>query len=39
MAVGGADLAGMTPARYIMDVISRMVPSDADLSLGLPVKK
>jgi hypothetical protein len=39
LALIGADLAGMTPASYIMDVISRAVPSDADLSLGVPVKK
>lgn len=38
LAVTGADLAGMTPARYIIDVISRAVPSEADLSLGLPSK-
>jgi hypothetical protein len=32
----GADLAGMTPAKYITDVIARSVGNDADLSLGLP---
>jgi hypothetical protein len=32
------ELAGMTPARYIIDVISRAVPPDADLTLGLPSK-
>ncbi len=38
LAIGGADLAGMTPARYIIDVITRSVGSDADLSLGVPSK-
>ena len=36
LSVPGADLSGMTPAKYILDVITRSVPSDADLSLGLP---
>lgn len=34
IALLGADLAGMTPASYIIDVISRAVPDDADLTLG-----
>jgi hypothetical protein len=34
----GAALAGMTPASYIIDVISRAVPDDADLTLGAPPK-
>jgi hypothetical protein len=38
LALLGADLAGMTPANYIMDVISRAVPKDADLTLGPPAK-
>jgi len=38
IALQGADLAGMTPASYIIDVISHAVPKDADLSLGLPSK-
>jgi len=38
LALPGADLAGMTPAKYIVDVISHVVPSDADLNLGLPQK-
>ena len=36
LSIGGADLAGMTPAKYIIDVISRSVGPDADLSFGLP---
>jgi hypothetical protein len=38
LALGGADLAGMTPAKYIIEVISKSVRSDANLSLGLPQK-
>jgi len=34
LSLDGADLAGMTPTKYIVDVISRSVGSDADLSLG-----
>jgi hypothetical protein len=30
------ELAGMTPAKFIIDVISHSVPNDADLSLGVP---
>jgi hypothetical protein len=36
LSLGGADLAGMTPARYIIDVISLFVGTDADLSFGVP---
>jgi hypothetical protein len=36
LALPGADLAGMTPAKYLIDVISRSVGADADLSLGIP---
>lgn len=36
--IGGADLAGMTPAKYIIEVISRCVGIDADLSFGVPSK-
>jgi hypothetical protein len=36
LSVPGADLSGMTPAKYIIDVISHSVSSDADLRLGLP---
>jgi hypothetical protein len=36
LALGGADLAGMTPAKYIIDVITRSVGPDADLSFGVP---
>lgn len=36
LAMGGADLAGMTPAKYIIDVINRSVGPDADLSFGVP---
>jgi hypothetical protein len=36
LAVGHADLAGMTPAKYILDTIARAVPEDADLTLGVP---
>jgi hypothetical protein len=35
----GADLSGMTPAIYMLDVITRSVPDDSDLSLGLPSKQ
>jgi hypothetical protein len=34
----GGDLAGMTPASFIVDVVSHSVPDDADLSLGIPAK-
>jgi hypothetical protein len=37
-ALSGADLAGMTPASFILDVISEAAPNDADLTLGLPAK-
>jgi len=36
LAINGADLAGMTPTKYIIDVITRSVGADADLSLGAP---
>jgi hypothetical protein len=36
LALNGADLAGMTPAKYIMEVISQSVGTDADLNLGVP---
>jgi hypothetical protein len=38
MVLPAGDLAGITPAKYIIDVISHSVPKDADLSLGLPSK-
>jgi hypothetical protein len=38
IALVGADLAGMTPASYIVDVIAHAVPNDADLTLGSPAK-
>ena len=38
VALPGAALAGMTPASYIIDVISHTVPNDADLTLGSPPK-
>jgi hypothetical protein len=38
LSVPGADLSGMTPSRLILDVITHAVPSDADLTLGLPQK-
>jgi hypothetical protein len=38
LARQGANLAGITPARYIIEVITRSVPNTADLSLGLPAK-
>jgi hypothetical protein len=38
LSMGGADLAGMTPAKYIIDVISDSVGADADLGFGLPSK-
>jgi hypothetical protein len=38
LSIGGADLSGMTPAKYIVDVISHGVGADADLSLGIPSK-
>lgn len=38
LSIGGADLAGMTPAKYVIDVISRLVGADADLSFGVPSK-
>jgi hypothetical protein len=31
-----ADLAGMTPAKYIIDVIVKSVGGDADIGLGIP---
>jgi hypothetical protein len=39
LSVSGADLAGMTPAKYIMEVISSQVPADADLTIGVPPQK
>jgi len=36
LSMAGADLAGMTPAKYIIDVISRSVGTDADLGFGMP---
>ncbi|HWY57761.1 MAG TPA: hypothetical protein VNZ03_25090 [Terriglobales bacterium] len=36
LSMGGADLAGMTPAKCVIDVISRSVGADADLSFGVP---
>jgi hypothetical protein len=36
LSIGDADLAGMTPAKYVIDVISRTVGIDADLSFGVP---
>lgn len=39
VVVEGSDLAGMTPAAYILDVIRAAVPTDADLSLGPPEKR
>jgi len=36
LAMGAADLAGMTPAKYIVDAISRSVGPDADLTFGVP---
>ena len=36
LSMGGADLAGMTPAKFIIDVISHAVGVDADLNLGIP---
>jgi hypothetical protein len=38
ITIPGADLAGMTPANYIVDVISHAAPKDADLSFGTPPK-
>jgi hypothetical protein len=38
VALPGAALAGMTPASYIIDVISHTVLNDADLTLGSPPK-
>jgi hypothetical protein len=38
-SLGGQGLAGMTPAKYIIDVITASVPGDADLTLGLPPKQ
>jgi hypothetical protein len=38
LSVPGADLSGMTPSRFILDVIAHAVPSDADMRLGLPQK-
>jgi hypothetical protein len=41
LAVPVANIAGMTPAKYIVDVISSVAPKDADLTRGAPseVKK
>jgi hypothetical protein len=36
LSMTGADLAGITPAKYLIDVISRSVGTDADLSYGVP---
>jgi hypothetical protein len=36
LSIPGADLAGMTPASFILDVIAHSVPDSADLSLGIP---
>jgi len=36
LSLTGGDLAGMTPAKYIIEVISQLVPADADLTLGAP---
>lgn len=36
ISVGGGDLAGMTRAKYLIEVISRSVGSDADFTLGTP---
>jgi hypothetical protein len=38
LSVDGADLAGMTPTKYIVDLISQTAPNDADLTLGPPAK-
>jgi hypothetical protein len=38
ITLNGADLAGMTPASFILEVISQAAPNDADLTLGLPAK-
>jgi hypothetical protein len=38
IALQGADLAGTTPASYLIDVISQAVPNDADLTLGTPLQ-
>jgi hypothetical protein len=36
LSIAGADLAGMTPAKYVIEVITRFVGLDADLSFGVP---
>ncbi len=36
VSVANADLAGMTPGSFIVDVLSHSLPADADLNLGLP---
>jgi hypothetical protein len=38
LTIRGGDLSGMTPASFILDVVSHSVPNDADLTLGLPEK-
>jgi hypothetical protein len=38
LSAKGADVSGMTPASYILDVVTHSVPDDADLRLGLPSK-
>jgi hypothetical protein len=39
LAVDGGDIAGMTEAKYIIQIIGEHVDSDADLTLGVPEKK
>jgi hypothetical protein len=36
VSLPNGDLAGMTPASFIIDVISHSVPDDADFSIGVP---
>jgi hypothetical protein len=36
LSMPGEDLAGMTPGKYVTDVISRFVGPDADLRFGVP---
>jgi hypothetical protein len=36
LSIGGGDLAGMTPAKYVIEAISRIVGTDADLRFGVP---
>lgn len=38
ISVSGGDLAGMTPASFIVDVASQSLPPDADMTLGIPSK-